>query len=132
MDHMNMHIGQNHPGNTGTVVKHRQLIDRCFYSNSLEEIMDNLRRESDPFAKKCLQAMEKNSYLSMKLALKMLRNAKNLCYRGCLRQELDVVINKIQDADFDVGVHNVLQAKKNASGPEFSKDIKDRDLDRYF
>jgi hypothetical protein len=75
MDHMQMHIGQNHPNNTGTVVKHRQLIDRCFYSNSLEEIMDNLRKETDPFAKKCLKAMEKNSYLSMKLALKMLRNA---------------------------------------------------------
>lgn len=29
-------------------------------------------------------------------------------------------------------MHNVLQAKKNAAGPEFSKDIKDKDLDRYF
>jgi hypothetical protein len=48
--------------------------------------------------------MEKNSVLSMKLALKMVRLATNLDYRGCLRMELDVAVNKIQDSDFDVGV----------------------------
>lgn len=80
-----MHIGQNYPNNSGTVVQHRKLIDRCFYSDSVEQIMENLKKETDPFARKCLEAMEKNSFLSMKLALKMLRNAKNLCYRGCLR-----------------------------------------------
>ena len=49
------------------------MIGRCFYSNSIEEIMTNLREENTPFARKCLQAMERNSDLSMRLALKMLR-----------------------------------------------------------
>jgi hypothetical protein len=56
-------------------VKNRQLIDRCFFSNSIEEIRENLRKESHPFAKKCLDAMDKNSPLSMQLALKMVRKA---------------------------------------------------------
>jgi hypothetical protein len=31
-------------------IRHRKLIDRCFYSRSVEEIMDNLRKEVHPFA----------------------------------------------------------------------------------
>lgn len=33
-----------------TITQHQELIDRCFWPNSIEAIMDNLRRESDPFA----------------------------------------------------------------------------------
>lgn len=57
--------------------------------------MDNLRKETHPFAKKCLEAMEKNSVLSMKLALRMLRKAINLDYTSCLKMEIDVGLNKI-------------------------------------
>ena len=54
-------------------MKHRQMIDRCFWPNTVEEIMENLKRESDPFAKVILERMQNNSMLSMKIALKMLR-----------------------------------------------------------
>jgi len=66
--------------------------------------MENLKRENTPFSLKCLEAMEKNSMLSMKLALKMLRDALNLDYRGCLKNEINVALNKIQDSEFDLGV----------------------------
>lgn len=33
------------------------MIDRCFYPNSIEAIMDNLRRESHPFATQILDRM---------------------------------------------------------------------------
>lgn len=56
-----------------SLLQHQQLIDRCFWSNSIEEIMENLKRESHPFAQEILQKMQSNSMLSMKLALKMLR-----------------------------------------------------------
>ena len=46
--------------------------------------------------------------LSMKLALQMMRKATNLDYRGCLRMELDVAMNKIASKDFDAGVHGVI------------------------
>ena len=59
----------------GEAANHQMLIDRCFRSNSVEEIMDNLRRESHPFAKECLEAMQRNSVQSMQLALKMVRKA---------------------------------------------------------
>lgn len=57
--------------------------------------MDNLRRENHPFATECLNQMERNSMLSMNLALKMVRKAINLDYKGTLQMELDVAFNKI-------------------------------------
>lgn len=71
------------------------MIDRCFYSNSVEQIMENLRKESHPFANRCLKAMERNSMLSMKLALLMLRKATNMDYRKAMEMELHVAFNKI-------------------------------------
>ena len=91
---------------------HMQLIDRCFYSNSVEEIMRNLRRENHPFAKACLERMENNSMLSMQLALQMMRRARNLDYKGCMQMELDVGVNKIRDTDFDVGMQQVLNVTR--------------------
>lgn len=73
-----------------------EIINRCFYSHTVEEIIENLRHEKDtPFAQKCLERMNSNSLLSMKLALKMLRDAKNLDYKGCLQNELNVALNKV-------------------------------------
>jgi len=39
--------------------------------------------------------MKANSPLSMELALRMLRQAKNLDYKGAMRMELDVAFNMI-------------------------------------
>jgi hypothetical protein len=46
--------------------------------------------------------------LSMKLGLKMLRQARNLDFKGCLTNELNVAMNKIQDKEFDLGVSEIL------------------------
>lgn len=48
--------------------------------------------------------MERNSMISMKLALIMLRKATNFDYRKAMELELTVAFNKIQDSDFDLGV----------------------------
>ena len=37
-----------------SLLKHQEMIDRCFYPNSVEEIMENLRKEEHPFAKEVL------------------------------------------------------------------------------
>jgi Enoyl-CoA hydratase/isomerase len=71
------------------------MIDRCFFGNSVEQIMDNLRREKHPFATECLQQMERNSVISMNLALIMVRQAVNLDYKNTLQMELNVAFNKI-------------------------------------
>lgn len=114
------------------------MIDRCFWSNSIEEIMDALRRETHPFAKEILQKMECNSMLSMKLALKMLRKAKNMGYGEILKMELNVALNKTEDSDFELGVKEVLMKPTKISrlgmrpNPGFKTEVSDLELESYF
>lgn len=121
-----------------SLLKHRQLIDRCFWPDSVEEIMENLKRETDPIAKDFLSRMESNSMTSMKVALKMLRKAQNMCFGEVLKMELNVALNKVMDSDFEIGVKNVLM-KPNAynnidkrANPGFSMDVSDEKVDSYF
>jgi hypothetical protein len=62
----------------------------------------------------------------MKIALKMMRDAKNLDYKGCLQNEFNAALNKIEDSDFDVGVGEVLMKPSSKNGyvnPGFKKNI---------
>ncbi len=68
-------IGDAYSTCNSVAVLNKQLIDRCFYSNSVEEIMENLKKETQPFALKMLNAMKRNSPQSMQLALQMVRKA---------------------------------------------------------
>ena len=80
------------------------MIARCFYPSSIGEIKENLRKEGSPFAKECLQAMERNSELSMALTLKMMRQAANLDYVSCMQMEVKVASKMIETDTFDSGV----------------------------
>ena len=86
-------------------IEGRVLINRCFLSQTVEEIMDNLEREGNhPFARKCLDAMKKNDMLSMRLTLRLVREAQNSDYATCLRKEVDVLGNLLKHPNFVAGV----------------------------
>ena len=114
-----------------------ELIARCFYPSTVEEIKHNLRQESHPFAKKCLEAMDRNSNLSMALALKMLRQAITSDYTSCLKMEINVASKMIETKDFDAGVEQVLlsakatKGQKNPNTAKYSSTGKEN-LDAYF
>ena len=93
---------------------HAAMIARCFYPGTLEEIRHRLRSEKDPFAKKCLDAMDRNSKLSMRLGLSMLRKAINMDYTSCLQMEVDVASNLLaRNPDtFEAGVQGVIMKPK--------------------
>jgi hypothetical protein len=75
--------------------------------------------------------MESNSELSMKLALKMIRNAQNLAYGETLAMELNVALNKVNDTDFKLGVEEILMKPSRTprlvgrSNPGFQTDVSD-------
>jgi hypothetical protein len=73
LGYVKSHSGHNYARNPkALLLKNAQVIARCFYPSSLEEIRDNLQREAadgSSFAALCLDKMEHNSTLSMKLAL---------------------------------------------------------------
>ena len=96
------------------------MISRCFYPSSVEEIKERLRAENHPFADKCLEAMNRNSELSMRLALSMLRKAINMDYKSCLEMEIAVASNLLtrNPEVFEAGVAGVLMKprKKDCAG----------------
>jgi hypothetical protein len=77
--------------------------------------------------------MDKNSMLSMKLALKMVRDARNLDYKGCLKNEINVALNKIQDSEFDLGIGEILlKPGQHGTRPQFKKNVSDDEVKSYF
>lgn len=88
MGYIKSHSGHEYMRDPRTVlVKNATAINRCFSGSTLEEITESLRREEaagSVFAKTCLSKMQLNSQLSMKLALRMLRDARNLDFKGAL------------------------------------------------
>lgn len=72
--------------------------------------------------------------LSMKITLKMLRDARNKDYKGAFETELNVGLNKIQDADFDLGVSKILMAPSKISDPNpgFRRDVPKDLVESYF
>jgi len=88
MGYIKSHTGHEYLRNPRSILlKNTTAINRCFSGSSLEEITESLKREEaagSAFARTCLQKMELNSQLSMKLALRMLRDARNLDFKGAL------------------------------------------------
>jgi hypothetical protein len=67
----------------------------------------------------------------------MLRLAKNLDYKGCLQLELNVAFNRIKDADFDLGVQEVImkpkvKGAKHKKRPDWAPALNESELDAYF
>ena len=60
--------------------------------------------------------MDRNSNLSMRLALKMLRQATGMDYSSCLRMEVNVASRMIETDEFDIGVQQVLMTPKANQG----------------
>lgn len=54
-DHIKMNGGNDMEELADTIHRHMKDINRCFYANTLEEIIENLKRENTPFSKKCLE-----------------------------------------------------------------------------
>lgn len=86
LGYVKSHSGHEYP-HTSQIKKNLVAISRIFRHSTYEEIVENLRKEElegSKFAAACLKKMDTNSELSMKLALRLVREAKNLDFKGAL------------------------------------------------
>ena len=90
---------------------HRNLIDRCFSFNTIEEIFEALQQESDPIVRDWLKGSFKKSPTSLKLALALLRRTKGLPLRETLALDFQVSQHCVKNHDFFEGVRAVLVDK---------------------
>jgi enoyl-CoA hydratase/carnithine racemase len=87
---------------------HRNLIDRCFSFNTIEEIFAALQQESDPFVRDWLKGSLKKSPTSLKLALALLRRTKGLSLREVLALDFCLSQHCVKNHDFFEGIRAVL------------------------
>ena len=139
MEYIKSHLFTHYEADISNSIQNAEMIARCFYPSELEEIKSRLAAESDPFAKVCLDAMNKNSDLSMKLALSMLRKADNMDYTSCLRMEVNVISNLLQRAqeNFEGAVRTRLMrpirsGMKQKVNPFNKANEKIKDIDSFF
>ena len=105
-------------GGATPVTEHMNVINRCFQGDTVEDIMESLRNERSPFALRCLESMERNSPLSMKITLRLLRDAINQDYTTVLRREMGVALNKFKDEEFDIGMRERLSIPRGYASNE--------------
>jgi hypothetical protein len=54
LSYIKSHSGHDYPKDGKTLIRHTEAINRCFFSNTLEEITENLKRENTPFSQMVL------------------------------------------------------------------------------
>lgn len=96
-----------------TIFKYFDSINRCFEKDTVEEIMQALREETEhvEWAKNTLAAMEKASPLAMAITLKVARLGRFLPLRNCLNLEYAVMARLIQHPEYLEGVSAFVESR---------------------
>jgi enoyl-CoA hydratase len=83
---------------------HQALIENHFKYNTVEQIFESLSHDKNPWAQHTLSVLHQKSPTSLKLTLKMLRNAKNLSFEDCIQQEYKLACYFCESHDFYEGI----------------------------
>jgi len=89
-----------------TIFKYFESINRCFSKDTVQEIMQALREETEhvEWAKNTLASMEKNSPLAMTITLKATRIGRYLPLRNCLNLEYAIMSRLVQHPEYSEGI----------------------------
>jgi enoyl-CoA hydratase len=91
----------------------REAIDRCFAGDTIEAILDRLKAGGGEWAQATLATLGRMSPLSLRVTLRLLREAASLEFEDCLRLEYRLVRRFMKGHDFYEGVRAVLVDKDN-------------------
>ncbi|XP_046840116.1 3-hydroxyisobutyryl-CoA hydrolase, mitochondrial-like [Xenia sp. Carnegie-2017] len=115
--------------------RHLDCIVRCFSKDSVEEIVEQLEKEDSDWARSQISTILKMSPLSLKVALKQIREgAKLRTLFECLTMEYRISQHFMNDKDFYEGIRAVLIDKDNQAkwDPNKLEDISNEKVDSYF
>ena len=122
------------PPGDAPLARHRDLIDRCFGKNSVEEIVAALAAEADPFAAEILKMLAVKSPTSLKIAHRQIGAGSALDFDDCMRMEWRMVNRVIAGHDFYEGTRAAIidKDRKPRWQPARLEDVTDADVARYF
>lgn len=119
----------------GLLAVNRDMIDRCFGFDTVEEILAALVAEDDPFTTETLSTLKLRSPISLKLTLRLLRGGRESSgLVECLEREFVAGCEVLRGHDFYEGVRAALIDKDRNPRwqPDSLKDVSEQDIDRYF
>ena len=122
------------PTEPAKLAAHRTVIDRCFACESVEEIVDGLAHEVDPFAADTLAVLKTKSPTSLKITHRQIRAGRDLDFDVCMRMEWRMVNRVIAGHDFYEGTRAAIIDKDRAPRwrPARLEEVSDEEVARYF
>ncbi|MEH3120567.1 MAG: enoyl-CoA hydratase/isomerase family protein [Sphingomonas phyllosphaerae] len=117
------------------LLANREVIDRLFASDDLEEILAVLPADGGDFAQDTLATLATKSPQAMKVSLKLLKDAAGMAtFADEMRQEYAVACRVVQRPDFVEGVRALIVDKDNAPRwePPTVAGVSDHMIDRIF
>lgn len=119
----------------GTILNHRESIDRLFASDTLEEIVAALEADGGAFAAEQLAILRSKSPQAMKVSLRLLHDgARMQSFADEMVQEYAVATRVVQRHDFLEGVRAVIVDKDHAArwDPATPEGVTDHLIDQIF
>jgi len=87
------------------LARHRQMIDRCFAGDAIEEILSRLAAENTTWADETIAVLQRKSPTSLKVTLRQLRLGAGLSdFAAAMRMEYRLALNTMAARDFYEGV----------------------------
>jgi enoyl-CoA hydratase len=120
---------------TGSFEKHREVIERCFWKDSVEEIFLALEGESSDWAKAQLANLRTKSPQTLKVAHRQLRRGLDMrSFEDNMRMEYRIASRVVSRHDFQEGVRAVIVDKDNKPqwNPATLAGVTERMLDEIF
>lgn len=109
-------------------------ISSCFAKNSMEEIVESLKRSRSEAAQEAYQALLKKSPTSLKVTLRALQKGAALSFDACMQQEFRLVSHFLQKHDFLEGIRALIIDKDQSPlwQPLTLNEITTQDVEEYF
>ena len=123
------------PAPEARIIAQREVIDRLFASDRLEEVFAALEADTSDFARDTLATLRTKSPQTMKVSLKLLQDGANMAtFADEMRQEYAVGSRVVQRHDFLEGVRAVIVDKDNAPrwDPATPEGVSDHVIDQIF
>ncbi|MFJ9340557.1 enoyl-CoA hydratase/isomerase family protein [Streptomyces sp. NPDC101733] len=123
------------PAPSGALATHREWIDHCYAADTVEEIVDRLRRSGVPAAQEAADTLAAKSPTALKVTLAALRRAPRLGpLERVLEQEYRVSCAALSSPDLVEGIRAQVIDKDRTPrwSPAHLAGVTDADVARYF
>jgi enoyl-CoA hydratase len=122
------------PAGEGPVGKLRDMIDRHFAAETVEDILAGLDGDGGEAGPTMAAAIRAKAPLSLKIALAQVRRGRHWSFDDCMRAEFRIVSRIVRGEDFYEGVRAVIIDKDNAPRwrPASLAEVGAADVERHF